>query len=915
MPTPGCPGDAALELTARKQVEDRLAAAQVVGEIGIFDWEIDIDRVYWSPEVYRLMGLAPGAIAPSSSAWRAAVVEADREGSSQAFQDAVAARRERFEVEIRLRQPDGGTRWVRSSSQISYDERGTAVRMLGTIVDIEVLKRAVEAREAERQQLLRLLEQVPAVVNFVRGPDLVVELAHPTWMAQLAGRDPVGKPLLETAPELHDQRQYARLRRVYATGVADVQREVQRWTEVDGRRVDTYWDSAHVPVRDAAGRIEGVMMFDVDVTPSVEARRELEQARAEAARVSAQLRDLIMQSPIAMAVCTGPEHRYALANRRYHDMVARDHLVGRTIREVFPELVGSPGLATLDHTYGTGQPFSTDEYPVSLVRHGRLEDCFFQFTLTPIRDADGAITGLMVTAVEVTEQVRARRAVEHSEAKFRRMFEANMVGFLFGTVDGGVLDANDYVLELLGVSRNDLPALDLMAITVPDDVPKSLVASAEIRDRGVCEPFEKRYVRRDGTIVSVVIASALLPGATDRTITFMLDISERKRFEEQLAALRSEAETASRAKDEFLALLSHELRNPLAPILTALQLMKLRGADAVERERVVIERQAHHLVRLVDDLLDVSRITRGKIELHREPVELAEVIAKAIEMASPLIEQRRHELDVAVAQHGLRISVDPARFAQVISNVLINAAKYTEKGGQIAIAAMRVGPCVELAVRDTGMGIDADMLPRVFDLFVQERQALDRSQGGLGLGLSIVKSLVELHGGTVRADSLGRSRGTTITIRVPALAETPAVEGAAGAAVRQPAGNGHTVLVVDDNQDAAATLADLLEAMGYSTRVAHDGPDALRVAEEFDPELALLDIGLPVMDGYELAQRLRKRAGGRPHWLIAVTGYGQESDKQRAREASFDAHMVKPVKVDQLQGVIRGLLARPPPSR
>ncbi|HEX8114238.1 MAG TPA: PAS domain S-box protein, partial [Kofleriaceae bacterium] len=756
------------------------------GGIGIFDWDIASDRVYWSPEVYRLMGLAPDAMEPSSMAWNAALVEEDLDIGWRAFRDAVAARRERYDLEMRLRQAGGGSRWVRVSSQLSYDEHGGPVRILGTIVDIEDLKQAAEAREAERQQLLRLLEQVPAVVNFLRGPDLVIELAHPAWIAQLGGRDVVGKPLLEAVPEVRDQPRYARLRRVYQTGVADVQREVHTWAEVDGRRLDTYWDSAHVAVRDATGRIEGVMTFEVDVTSSVQARRELELARAEAARASAQLRDLIAQSPIAMAMLSGPEHRYELANQRYHEMVDRDQLVGKTVLEAFPEVADSPVMAVFDGVYRTGQPFSTDEYPVSLIRRGRPEDCFFQFNLTPVRDAEGAITGLMVTAVEVTEQVRARRALEHSEARFRRMFEANMVGFLFGTVDGHVLDANDYVLELLGVSRDELPALELMAMTVPEDVPRSLAASAQLRERGLFEPFEKRFVRRDGTIVSVVIASALLPGATDRTITFMLDISERKRFEDQLAKLRSEAETASRAKDEFLAMLSHELRNPLAPIMTALQLMRLRGDHAVERERVVIERQAHHLVRLVDDLLDVSRITRGKIDLHPEPIELADVVAKAIEMASPLIEQRRHQLDVAVAPRGLMISVDPARFAQVIANVLTNAAKYTEKGGRIEIAAARAGACVELAVRDSGIGIDADMLPRVFELFVQERQALDRSQGGLGLGLSIVKGLVELHGGTVRADSPGQGRGTTITIRVPALAGAPAPDGSLRAPPRPP---------------------------------------------------------------------------------------------------------------------------------
>ncbi|HEX7843783.1 MAG TPA: ATP-binding protein, partial [Kofleriaceae bacterium] len=544
-------------------------------------------------------------------------------------------------------------------------------------------------------------------------------------------------------------------------------------------------------------------------------------------------------------------------------------------------------------------------------RGGVPEDCSFQFNLAPMRDAAGSITGAMVTAVEVTEQVQARRAVEQSEAKLRRIVDSNMVGFLFGGVDGRVAEANDHALRVLGVARDQLPAVDLFAMTSPEDFEVSQRARATVLEHGICAPFEKRYIRRDGSIVWVVVAAALLPGSADQTITFMLDISERKRSEQRLAQLTMEAESANRAKDEFLAMLGHELRNPLAPIVTALQLMRLRGAELVERERTVIERQTQHLVRLVDDLLDISRITRGKTELKREPIEVAEIVAKAIEIASPLVEQRRHELDVQVAPHGLPVSADPARFAQVVANLLTNAAKYTEPGGRITITAARSGSDVELAVRDTGIGIAPEMLPRVFDLFVQERQALDRSHGGLGLGLSIVKSLVELHGGTVRAESAGRGQGTTMTVRLPSRAPVAvALPLAAGPAHRTAsATGGSTVLVVDDNHDAAEMLAAFLREMGHATRVAHDGVEALQLVEQFEPDLALLDIGLPVMDGYELAARLRRRFPARSLRLVAVTGYGQESDRKRVLEAGFDGHLVKPVDVTHLQRLMCELAA------
>jgi signal transduction histidine kinase len=398
-------------------------------------------------------------------------------------------------------------------------------------------------------------------------------------------------------------------------------------------------------------------------------------------------------------------------------------------------------------------------------------------------------------------------------------------------------------------------------------------------------------------------------GASEGILVHAVDVTGQVAARQAVDEARRAAESANRAKDEFLAMLGHELRNPLAPILTALQVMTLRGDTSAERERAVIDRQVRHVVRLVDDLLDVSRIACGKIELKREPIELAPIVAKAIEMASPLIDEKRHVLDVQVAPTGLVVHGDPTRLQQVVLNLLTNAAKYTEPRGHISVAVRRHGDVVELRIRDTGIGIDASMLPHVFDLFVQDRQALDRAQGGLGLGLAIVRNLVELHGGTVTVASDGRGHGSEFLVSLPASTGELVAEAspAAGGAVRRPAHAILRILIVDDNEDAAGFLAEALTLAGFDTRAAHDGPAALRMADTFEPDVALLDLGLPVMDGYELAEHLHRRE--RRPVLIAISGYGAERDQHRSQASGFDAHLIKPVDVNELIERLRLLRA------
>jgi len=383
---------------------------------------------------------------------------------------------------------------------------------------------------------------------------------------------------------------------------------------------------------------------------------------------------------------------------------------------------------------------------------------------------------------------------------------------------------------------------------------------------------------------------------------------DRSLLYESEKAARANAEAASRTKDEFLALLGHELRNPLSPIITSLQLMKLRAPETFERERAVIERQVEHMARLVGDLLDVARITRGKVELKLQRVELGAVFANAVETASPLLEEKRHRLIAAVPARGLPVMADAHRLAQVISNLLTNAAKYTDHGGLIEASAARDGDDVTLSVKDNGIGISAALLPRVFEQFVQGERTLDRSRGGLGLGLSIVRSLVERHGGAVTARSEGARQGSEFVVRLPLDLSRP-ITGVGGVASPQTPGDQRPparVLVVDDNLDAADLFTEALRAAGHDVRTAYDGPSALVAAAALAPEVAFIDIGLPLMDGYEVAQHLREASNDARLFLVAVTGYGQESDRERSRAAGFDLHLVKPVDLDRILAIAAG---------
>ncbi len=466
------------------------------------------------------------------------------------------------------------------------------------------------------------------------------------------------------------------------------------------------------------------------------------------------------------------------------------------------------------------------------------------------------------------------------EERFRRLIEAGADGMLVVGLDGTIRFVNPSASELLGRPASDLVGRPFGIPVVPG------------------ETTEVDLHRPDGgaRVAEMRTAETTWQGGPAH-LASLRDITERKRAEE---ALRE----ADRRKDEFLAMLAHELRNPLAAIGNAVELARRSGSDAHRSWSAdVIDHQCRQLGRLVDDLLDVSRITRGKIQLRRERVELAPVVDRALETVRPLCEGRDQAVVVA-SPRGLWLEADPTRLEQVLVNLLTNAAKYTQPGGRIGLAAAVEGEEVVVRVEDNGVGIPPEAIPRMFELFAQGDRSPARSEGGLGIGLTLVRSLVEMHGGSIAASSGGPGLGSEFVVRLPAARPSDPGEGDRTSAPPPAEVRALRVLVVDDHVESAQGMASLLEQLGHEVRMAHDGPEALEAARDLRPEVVLLDIGLPRMDGYQVAERLRIEDHTRGSIIIAVSGYGQESDRARSRSAGMDHHLIKPVDIDALLAIL-----------
>jgi PAS domain S-box-containing protein len=518
-----------------------------------------------------------------------------------------------------------------------------------------------------------------------------------------------------------------------------------------------------------------------------------------------------------------------------------------------------------------------------------------------LREGDRPVRMLGAT-LDVTERKRVEFALRESEERFAKAFNSSPLSLTISSlVTGKLVEVNETFVEVTGFSREEAIGKTTAELGVwarPGDREQEL---ADVASAGKLRNREYVFRVRGGhEITGILSAETIDIGGEPCALTVIQDITDRKKFEQ---ALRE----ADRRKDEFLATLAHELRNPLAPIRNGIEVLKHSPRDGTASTTVLemMDRQLAQMVRLVDDLLDVSRISRGKIELRTEPVELTAAIRNALETNRQAIQSAGHELVVEVPQEQILVHADLTRLSQVLANLLSNATKYTPRGGTIRLSVETCPNEVAIRVRDNGIGIPEHMIGQIFDLFIQVDGSLERSQSGLGIGLTIVKRLVEMHGGRVSAHSEGPGKGTEFVVTLPRLAAMPAEETPRGASAAR--GPSRRILVVDDNRDAAESMAMMLEIIGHETCAAHDGLEALDKAQSFRPDTILLDIGMPGMNGYETCRRLRETPWGRDAAIVAVTGWGQDDDRERSREAGFDHHLTKPVELESLQE----LLARP----
>ena len=523
---------------------------------------------------------------------------------------------------------------------------------------------------------------------------------------------------------------------------------------------------------------------------------------------------------------------------------------------------------------------------------------------------NGRAVRMVGATVDIDVRKRMELALRESEDRLRLAMRAANAGVWEINTTTGETFWSDEFRDLYGYDKTTVPSREAWAARLHPEDRERMLADFSGRLKPGTNEFHRefRIVHPTRGVRWIHVSGHLerdAHGRATRMRGISIDITRIKQVEEELRE-------ADKRKNEFLAMLAHELRNPLAPIRNGLEILRLaQSGEVAEQARSMMDRQLQQLVHLIDDLLEVSRITSGKIQLNRELIDLANVLQNAVEMSKPVIDAAGHELTIEIPPRPLFVDGDPLRLAQVFGNLLNNAAKYTNPGGHIWLIASTFGNQVSVTVRDNGIGIAPDLMPRIFDLFTQANHLSHHAQGGLGIGLSIAKRLIEMHGGTLEVHSAGPGTGSEFTVRLALRAESTAAHPADAHAAVSSRGAALRILVADDNTDAAASLAMLLEMGGHEVRTAFDGEEAVRVAQEFVPNVALLDIGMPLLDGYEVCRRLRELPFGRDMMIVALTGWGQTEDRERSRAAGFDRHLVKPADLRAVEELLPQAAQKP----
>ncbi len=736
-----------------------------------------------------------------------------------------------------------------------------------------------------QQRSIFLNRSVAAVIGYTpaeiaaMGNSVVATLMHPDDLARFPAH-------------------IERLRALRDDEIADFEHRMR------GRAGEWHWFYSRDAVfaRDAAGAVTQIIGAANEIT----AQKQAEATRARLSAVVESSDDAIIATDLSGIIVSW--NRAAVQLFGYTEA----EIVGRSATLLIPPDRQDEETSILQRiAEGSGTRFET------MRRRKDGTQVALSLTVSPVMDEHGKIVGASKISRDITERKMSERALGEHETRMRLATEATDVGVWEWNVLTNVIRWDAQMFRLHGIVptvNGFVTYSDWSEAVLPEDFPEwERILQATAR-RGGQSRREYRLVRRnDGELRHVETIETVrtnADGIVEWVVGTNLDVTERKAAEIQLRQVAAELSEAGRLKDEFLATLAHELRNPLAPIRTGLQLMKREGnqAAAFEETRNMMERQVTQMVRLVDDLMDASRISRGKIDLRMERVSLAQVLNDAVETSDPMIKQMGHELTVTLPSQPIIVDADRIRLAQVFSNLLNNAAKYSDRGGHIHLHVEPQGNDVLVRVKDTGVGIAVGELPRVFDLFTQVDRSLDKSLGGLGIGLSLVKRVVEMHGGQVEAKSDGPGRGSEFSVRLPVSVEALPTQDSSDLE-GQPNASPRRVLIVDDNRDAADVLAMLLELSGNETRTAYDGQQAVDLAGLFQPEVLLVDIGLPKLNGHEVCRRIREQGWGKNVVLIAVTGWGQDEDRQRTKDAGFDHHMVKPVDPQEIMKILASMAA------
>jgi len=554
---------------------------------------------------------------------------------------------------------------------------------------------------------------------------------------------------------------------------------------------------------------------------------------------------------------------------------------------------------------------------VGLANHTLLikkdgQECPIDDSAAPIRNELGYVSGCVLIFRDVTAQrlLDRDRANQLLTARLlASIVESSNDAIISKSLDGTIQSWNAAAERLFGFTAEQAVGKHISLIIPPERIAEEDAIIARLKHGQRIEHFETERLRSDGRHITVSLTISPIKDDAGNVIgasKIARDMSERKRLEDSLRKLASDLSEADRRKNEFLAMLAHELRNPLAPMSNMLEVLKHSGynGEVVKQAHDTIERQLAQLVRLVDDLLDLNRITYDRLELRRSDVELAMVVQQAVEVARPLIDAAGQKLTIDLPDEAIYLNADRARLAQVFGNLLNNSCKYTRPNGAISLTARRNGNNeVLVSVRDDGAGIPPDKIDSIFDMFMQVDRSSDRSQSGLGIGLTLVKRLVEMHGGSIEARSAGEGKGSEFVVQLPMIDKPAVVSSRVSDVAAEPASQ-RRILIVDDNVDSADSLAMLLEITGNQTYLAHDGVEAIESIEKYRPEVVLLDIGLPKLDGHEVCRRVREQPWGKDIRIIALTGWGQDDDRRKSEEAGFNGHLVKPVDYDKLLALL-----------